>query len=146
MWRYIAKADALCKRYFNANADHLLSRHLLQRRQLYAHALGAGDYSTALRTLDSEAKLEGLFPATKVSADVNLPDIDAAINALLAELAGPRQAGVVSPPAPEVLPAGPGPVDERRGDPARPVASETIAEPSESDIALLFPAERQIDG
>jgi hypothetical protein len=62
---YIAAADKLMKERFDSRAEHLLARHLLQRRLLYAHALGAGDFSTALRILDSEAKLEGLFPAEK---------------------------------------------------------------------------------
>jgi hypothetical protein len=65
LWRYVAAADRLVKERFDARAEHLLARHLLQRRLLYAHALGAGDFSTALRILDSEAKLEGLFPAER---------------------------------------------------------------------------------
>jgi hypothetical protein len=64
--RYIAAADKLCERMFDAKASWLLSRHLLQRRQLYAHALGAGDFGTALRCLESEAKLENLFDAELV--------------------------------------------------------------------------------
>jgi hypothetical protein len=67
LWRYISAADKLVKERFDAKADHLLARHLLQRRPLYAHAVGAGDFSTALRILDSEAKLEGLFPPTKIA-------------------------------------------------------------------------------
>src|SRR5262245_3407999 len=65
--RYIRMADALCKDYFDAKADHLLSRHLLQRRQLYARALGAGDHRTALAVLKDEAELEGLYPPKKVA-------------------------------------------------------------------------------
>ena len=65
--RYIAKADALCKERFDAHAPHLLNRHLLQRRQLYAHAMGAGDFATALRVLQDEARLEGLYPPTKIA-------------------------------------------------------------------------------
>jgi hypothetical protein len=67
LWRYISAADKLCKDYFDAKADHLLARHLLQRRQLYAHAMGAGDFATALRVLQDEAKLEGLYPPTKIA-------------------------------------------------------------------------------
>jgi len=67
LWRYIAAADALVKQRFDARADHLLARHCLQRRLLYAHALAAGDHATALRILDSEAKLEALFPPVKVA-------------------------------------------------------------------------------
>jgi hypothetical protein len=61
LWRYLAAADELVRKRFDARADYLLNRHLLQRRTLYAHAVGAGDFGTALRILDSEAKLEGLF-------------------------------------------------------------------------------------
>jgi hypothetical protein len=61
--RYIQQADALCKEYFDAKAEHLLARHLLQRRQLYTHALGAGDFRTALAVLKDEAELEGLYSA-----------------------------------------------------------------------------------
>jgi hypothetical protein len=66
LWRYVQAADALCKEHFDAQADHLLSRHLLQRRQLYAHAMSAGDFRTALSVLESEARLEGLDPLTKL--------------------------------------------------------------------------------
>jgi hypothetical protein len=65
LWRYIREADALCKEHFDAKAEHLLNRHLLQRRTLYAHAMGAGDFRTALAVLQDEAKLEGLYPATR---------------------------------------------------------------------------------
>src|SRR5207248_2080785 len=62
LWRYVRAADAQCKRHFDAKADHLLPRHLLQRRQLYAHAMSAGDFRTALAVLKDEAQLEGLYP------------------------------------------------------------------------------------
>jgi len=68
LWNLIAAADALCAKYFDAKAEHLLARHLLQRRQLYAHALGAGDYSTALRVLQDEGKLEGIYPKSEQAA------------------------------------------------------------------------------
>jgi hypothetical protein len=67
LWRYIAAADKLIKERFDARAEHLLNRHLLQRRTLYAHAMGAGDFRTALAVLQDEAKLEGLYPATKIA-------------------------------------------------------------------------------
>ncbi len=59
--RYIAQADELCQKRFDAKAKHLLSRHLLQRRRLYAHAMEVGDYKTALAILRDEAELEGLY-------------------------------------------------------------------------------------
>jgi hypothetical protein len=65
LWNYIAAADRLVKERFDAKAEHLLNRHLLQRRTLYAHAMGAGDFRTALAVLQDEAKLEGLYPATR---------------------------------------------------------------------------------
>ncbi len=67
LWRYIRAADRLVKRRFDARAEHLLARHCLQRRLLYAHAMGAGDFGTALRVLQDEAKLEGLYPPTKIA-------------------------------------------------------------------------------
>jgi hypothetical protein len=67
IWNYIAAADKLIKERFDARAEHLLNRHLLQRRTLYAHAMGAGDFRTALAVLQDEAKLEGLYPATKIA-------------------------------------------------------------------------------
>ena len=97
VWRYIRAADALCKDYFDARAGHLLTRHLLQRRTLYAHAMGAGDFRTALAVLQDEAKLEGLYPPTKVApsspvgrdawapALKDLSDEDLAVLAKLAE-------------------------------------------------------------
>jgi hypothetical protein len=65
LWRYIQAADRRVKQRFDARAEHLLARHLLQRRQLYAHAMGAGDFRTALAVVQDEAKLEGLYPAAK---------------------------------------------------------------------------------
>jgi hypothetical protein len=67
LWRYILAADALCKDYFDAKAEYLLPRHLLQRRQLYAHCMSAGDFRTALAVLKDEAELERLYPPKKVA-------------------------------------------------------------------------------
>jgi hypothetical protein len=36
--RYVQAADRLCKDYFDAKADHLLARHVLQRRTLFARS------------------------------------------------------------------------------------------------------------
>jgi hypothetical protein len=67
LWRYIRAADAICKEHFDAQADHLLARHLLQRRQLFAHCMSAGDFRTALAVLKDEAELERLYPPKKVA-------------------------------------------------------------------------------
>jgi hypothetical protein len=65
--RYMTEAHRRIKERYEARADYSFSKHMLRREQLYAHAVGAGDFGTALRILDSEAKLEGLFPPTKVA-------------------------------------------------------------------------------
>src|SRR5437867_836577 len=52
---YVKKADALCVERFNAKAEHLMSRHLLQRRRLFAHAMDVADLRTALAVLKDEA-------------------------------------------------------------------------------------------
>src|SRR5215470_19650666 len=62
---YIKAADQLMVERFDAKAPCLLNRHLLQRDQVFAHAMGAGDFRTALAVLDSGAKLLGLFPAER---------------------------------------------------------------------------------
>jgi hypothetical protein len=67
LWNYIRAADRLIQDRFDARAEHLLNRHILQRRTLYAHAMGAGDFRTALAVLQDEAKLEGLYPPHKVA-------------------------------------------------------------------------------
>jgi hypothetical protein len=104
--RYISTADKLMKERFNAKADHLLARHLLQRRALHAHAMQAGDYRTALAVLQDEAKLEGLYPPTKIAptnpegtkeyaADLTDAERAAALQRLHATLGAPAGA----PPA-----------------------------------------------
>ena len=67
IWNYIRAADRLVRERFDARAGHLLARHLLQRRTLNAHALGAGDFRTALAVLQDEAHLEGLYPPQKIA-------------------------------------------------------------------------------
>jgi hypothetical protein len=67
LWNYIEAADKLIVQRFDAKAPYLLHRHLLQRNQLYAHAMGAGDFRTALAVLKDEAQLEGLYPPKKVA-------------------------------------------------------------------------------
>jgi hypothetical protein len=103
--RYITAADSLCKQHFDEKAEHLLARHLLQRRTLYAHAMGAGDFRTALAVLQDEAKLESLYPPQKIAptdptgqqawapALKELSDEDLAVLARLAERARPVAAG-----------------------------------------------------
>jgi hypothetical protein len=113
LWNYIAAADRLIKERFDAKAGHLLARHLLQRRQLYAHAMGAGDFRTALAVLQDEAKLEGLYPPTKIAPtnpegdkpyECSLSDAERA--AALSRLYAAVGTGAGGPPAEQPAPAG----------------------------------------
>ena len=62
LWSYLKRADMLIRERAEEDRDALFGRHLAQRRALYARCLNAADYSTALRVLDSECELLGLFP------------------------------------------------------------------------------------
>src|SRR5262249_53573668 len=121
-------------------ADHLLSRHLLQRRRLFAHAMDVEDYRTALAVLKDEAALEGLYERRDDRTDLleaflaSLPaELARATRAALAALlsaGGSAGAGAAGQQGPGCLPDGPGGVraahprgaaDARPGnDPAAP--------------------------
>jgi hypothetical protein len=73
LWNYVAKANDLLAKRMERDRDKLLARHISQRRNLYARALNAADYRTALAVVDSEAKLCALFPNEKL--DVNLDQL-----------------------------------------------------------------------
>jgi hypothetical protein len=69
---YVRQADALIVEREPKDPKYLKARHLLQRRQLYAHAMGAGDFRMALSILRDEAQLEGLYqPPPKQLAEVS---------------------------------------------------------------------------
>ena len=59
---YIHKADNLLIEQQEKNRKRLLGLHRAKRGALFARAVNAGDHGTALRVLDSECKLLGLFP------------------------------------------------------------------------------------
>src|ERR1700694_804357 len=44
LWRYVAQADALIEKTFEADRGKLFRRHILQRRALYARAVRGADY------------------------------------------------------------------------------------------------------
>jgi hypothetical protein len=67
LWRYIARADQLIAECCRASRKKLLRRHLAQRRNLYAKAMSAGDYHTALAAARDEAELQGLYPPRKIA-------------------------------------------------------------------------------
>lgn len=65
--RYIASANDQLAGLGEARRERLLDRHLVQRGNLYARAVQAGDLGTALRVLQDEAELLGMYPPKKVA-------------------------------------------------------------------------------
>jgi hypothetical protein len=97
LWRYLAKSDRLIAESCRASRKKLLRRHLAQRRNLYAKAVSAGDYRTALAVVRDEAELQGLYPPKKIAPttpdgeepyEANFSDADraTALQALYARL------------------------------------------------------------
>jgi hypothetical protein len=151
VWRYIEAADRLIKKRFDAKAPHLLNRHLLQRCTLFAHAMGAGDFATALRVLQDEARLEGLYPPTKVAptnpegdkpydGTLTYAERAAAVTALLATVGagnpGPAAAGQAPAAGPLLGSPGGDPV-RGPGGAARPVADSPVADDAGPDPPAL---------
>lgn len=75
LFRYARAADALILKHAEENREVLIARHVSQRRSLYARAINAGDFSTALRILDSECTLLGLFPDSKKTPPTDAPSV-----------------------------------------------------------------------
>jgi hypothetical protein len=63
--RYCDQADALTAEANRTNRKKRLRRHVARRHQLYARAVNAGDYRTALAIDQDLATLQGLYPAKK---------------------------------------------------------------------------------
>jgi hypothetical protein len=63
--RYQTRADTLMMRSHERSRKKLFRRHLAQRRNLFARAVRTGDTATALRVLQDEAELCGLYPAKR---------------------------------------------------------------------------------
>jgi hypothetical protein len=59
---YMQRVDAILIERMEKKRRPVIARHLAQRQALFARAVNAADYRTALAILDSEAKLRGLFP------------------------------------------------------------------------------------
>jgi hypothetical protein len=128
LYRYARLADELIAESCRGGRKRLLRRHLAQRRNLFAKAVSAGDYRTALAVAKDEAELQGLYPPKKVAPTT--PDGDAEYGAGLtdAERAAALRAlyarmgrrGGATPPNGEAhaggpLLDGPGPVDASGG-------------------------------
>jgi len=65
--RHINAAYQRTTEILGQKQEELLSRHLLQRRGLYARCLKTEDHRAALQVLHDEAQLLGLYPARKIA-------------------------------------------------------------------------------
>jgi hypothetical protein len=71
--RYIQESDKLLAASIEKDRPKLLALHLAQRRLLLNRTMETGDYNTALRVLQDQAKLEGLYPDAKLSMQLSGP-------------------------------------------------------------------------
>lgn len=71
--RLMAKADALVFASHERSRKKLFRRHLAQRRNLYAKAVLAGDYRTALACAADEAEMLGLYPPKRTQNEHSGP-------------------------------------------------------------------------
>lgn len=65
--RYVEAAYREVAQLSERDAEQLLGRHLMQRRSLFGRAVKAGDLRAALSILQDEAKLQNLYPPTKIA-------------------------------------------------------------------------------
>ncbi|MBY0512552.1 MAG: terminase family protein [Gemmataceae bacterium] len=70
--QYIGRAYKLLVERQERKRSQIIARHLAQRQKLFARAVNAGDYRTALAILADEAKLRGLYPEKDVKELVKL--------------------------------------------------------------------------
>jgi hypothetical protein len=66
-------ADELLVERQDKSRKQVIARHLAQRQALFARALKAADYRTALAILADEAKLRGLYPEKEIKELVRTP-------------------------------------------------------------------------
>jgi len=76
--RYCQRADRLLEESNRESRKRKLNRHIAQRKHLYAKAVSAGDYRTALSTLRDEADLLGLYPPKGIGIHAPSPSSDEA--------------------------------------------------------------------
>jgi hypothetical protein len=62
LYRYMRAADRMVRESLADTRPKVIRDHIAKRRALYARAVRAGDFRSALSILDSLAKLQGLFP------------------------------------------------------------------------------------
>jgi hypothetical protein len=66
LWRYISHAEKAIQQSTDQGRKVMRKNHVAKRRNIYAKAVLSADYRTALACLDSEAKLLGLYPSSKI--------------------------------------------------------------------------------
>ncbi len=87
--RYMEAADKIIRKRIDRRRSSVIALHLTARRSLYARCMNAAQFGEALRALDSEAKLRGLFISP------------AELKTMKAEITELRKAmGLDSPPVP----------------------------------------------
>ena len=65
LWTYLRRADDLLVERQERKRKRLVARHLAQREALYARAVNAADYRTALAVLTDSAKLQELYTSER---------------------------------------------------------------------------------
>jgi hypothetical protein len=124
LWNYVRATDQLLAERLEKDRDKLLARHVAQRRALYARALNAADYRTALAVAKDEAELQGLYrPSVSVKrASDDAAYIDRELARLAAGGAGLPPGEAADGRAPPGAAGGPGPDLPPLGDGAGPLA------------------------
>jgi len=159
--KYIARADALLVERQDKSRKKVVARHLAQRTALYARAVNAADYRTALAVLADEAKLRGLYPDREAR---ELRKLAAAQTARIAELERQLHAHAATEGAPDAdpergpvgpasggtagraggtggaVPLEPGAADGRRGDEPGPVAGGAVGVHGPAGADAVLPA------
>ena len=69
--RYLAQADDLLVDRRDKSRKRTIALHIARRESLYARAVNAADYRTALAVLDSTAKMQNLFASERELKDLN---------------------------------------------------------------------------
>jgi hypothetical protein len=107
LYRYQQQADDLIADSLEKDRPRLLDLHVARRRTLYARCVESGDWRAALAIADSEARLLGLFPPTRIAptnpdgTESYAPLTDAERAAALAALYARLGAGAGGPPLDE---------------------------------------------
>src|SRR5262249_42077469 len=110
--RYLSAAHRRIREILDQEQHEVYSRHLMQRRAIYARCLKANDLRAALGVLKDEAHLHGLYPHAKTKSQPEHPpstaaEPDGALVDILPELQAaldrlgpdPGPADPASPPA-----------------------------------------------